>query len=79
MDTRTPEVARQASGDDDDAISERYRPDETCAIHEGERVPRHRRQFVVRRPIQRRRQCRNELMQRRRRTICDERPEGVCG
>lgn len=79
MDTWTPEVARQASGDDDDLISERYRSDETCAIHEGERVPRHCRQFVVRRSIQRGRQCRNQLMQRRRGTICDESPEGVCG
>ena len=79
MDTWTPEVARQASGDDDDLISERYRSDETCAIHEGERVPRHRAELVVRRPVQRRRQCGNQLIQRGCRTVGNDRPKSVCG
>jgi len=52
MDTWTPEVARQASGDDDDLISERYRSDETCAIHEGERVSGNGRQLLVWRSLQ---------------------------
>jgi hypothetical protein len=79
MDTWTPEVARQASGDDGDGISQRYRSDETCAIHEAEGVARHRRDLVVWRSIQRRRQRGNQLSQRRGRTVRDERPEGMRG
>ena len=74
MATWTPEVARQASVDDGDGISQRYRSDETGAIHEAERVARHRRELV-----QRRRQCGNQLIQRGCRTVSDERPKSVCG
>jgi len=79
MATWTPEVARQANGDDGDGISQGYRPDEARAIHEAERVARHRRKLVVRRSIQRCRQRGNQLFQRRGRTVRDERPEGVRG
>jgi len=79
MATWTPEVARQANGDDGDGISQGYRPDEARAIHEAERVARHRRELVVRRSIQRCRQRGNQLFQRGGRTVRDERPEGVRG
>ena len=54
-----------------------YRPDEPRAIHEGERVLRHRREFLVRRAPEGCRKRYNQLRRRRRLTVSDQPPERV--
>ena len=58
---------------------ERYRSDESHAIHEGERVARRRQELLVGRTRQRFRQRGNQLFQRDGPTVSDKMPEDVRG